>query len=310
MKLRIAGVIPLSPSIKRIALAAPDGAALPTASAGAHILLHIPGPDRVWKNAYSLVSAPDDRDQYAIIVRRVDASRGGSAWLHDHAQAGQGMETSLPTNLFPIARLARKHLLLSAGIGLTPFLSYLPVLRATAQKFELHHCCRAGEAEAFARLLPPANGEDIHLHTGRAALRLTELLARQRLDTHLYVCGPDPFMELVLGTARARGWPEAKLHHESFGGATGGAPFTARLARSNITVDVAADQSLLEAIEAAGLTAPYLCRGGACGECALPVLAGIPDHHDHVLNATEHARNDLMMTCVSRAKTPELVLDF
>ena len=35
--------------------------ALPVAGAGAHIVLEIPGPGRVWKNAYSLVSAPATR---------------------------------------------------------------------------------------------------------------------------------------------------------------------------------------------------------------------------------------------------------
>ncbi len=309
MRARIAAIEALSPAIKRITLAAADGTPLPTASAGAHIMLAIPGPGRVWKNAYSLVSPPDARDRYQIIVRRVEPSRGGSAWLHDHAAAGQEIELAPPINLFPIARRAAKHLLLSAGIGLTPFLSYLPVLRGAGQKFELHHCCRHAEAAAFTALLP-GTGEAITLHSSRNTLDVLHLLARQRLDTHLYVCGPDPFMVAVLGAARDLGWPEAKLHFESFGGATGGAPFTAHLKRSGITVAVAADQSLLEAIEAAGLQPPCLCRGGACGECALPVLGGVPEHRDHVLSPAEHAAGDIMMTCVSRAKTPELVLDF
>jgi ferredoxin-NADP reductase len=308
MKLRIAHIEALSPAIKRIAFAAPDGAMLPAYSAGAHIMLEIPGPGRVWKNAYSLVSPPTQRAAYDIVVRRVEPSRGGSAWLHDHATPGQELEVGLPTNLFPIARLAAKHLLLSAGIGLTPFLSYLPVLRRAGRQFELHQICREAEAAAFAHLLPAA--PDITLHTSRNTLDVPALLARQHLDTHLYVCGPSPFMETILNAARALGWPDAKIHSENFGGATGGAPFTAHLQRSGITVQVAADESLLEAMEAAGIVAPSLCRGGACGECALPVLAGIPDHRDHVLSAPEHAANTLIMTCVSRARTPELVLDF
>ncbi len=308
MKLRIAATKALSPAIKRITLASPDGAALPAAAAGAHIMLHIPGPARTWKNAYSLVSPPGERAAYEIVVRRVAPSRGGSAWLHDHAAPGQALEVGLPVNLFPVAKQAAKHLLISAGIGLTPFLSYLPTLRRVGRQFELHQICRRAEADAFAQLLPAA--ENITLHTSRNALDIPALLARQHLGTHLYVCGPSPFMEAVLDAARALGWPEAKIHVENFGGATGGAPFAAHLRRSGITVAVAEDESLLEAIEAAGIAAPSLCRGGACGECALPVLAGIPDHRDHVLSATEHATNTLIMTCVSRAQTPELVLDF
>jgi len=304
---RIANILALSTSIKRIALVAADGAALPTAAAGAHVLLHIPGPRRVWKNAYSLVSAPDERSKYEIIVRRVENSRGGSAWLHDHAAIGQDIEISLPANLFPIARTAQKHLLLSAGIGITPFLAYLPVLQAGAENFEWHHCCKQADAPAFAALLP--SGRDITLHTSRNTLDLEKLLGRQKLNTHLYVCGPAEFMDVAVATAQKLGWPAAKIHKESFGGATGGAPFTVKLAKSNIMVEVGPEESLLEALEAAGLNPPCLCRGGACGECELPVLEGVPEHHDHFLSAQKRAANSAIMTCVSRAKTI-LVLDF
>jgi vanillate O-demethylase ferredoxin subunit len=44
--------------------------------------------------------------------------------------------------------------------------------------------------------------------------------------------------------------------------------------------------------------------------CELPVLAGEPEHHDHYLSAQKRAANRSIMTCVSRSKTPELVLDF
>jgi ferredoxin len=81
------------------------------------------------------------------------------------------------------------------------------------------------------------------------------------------------------------------------------------LARSGKAVAVGADQSLLEAIEAAGVEAPYLCRGGACGQCMTAVLDGEPDHRDDVLSAEERASGALIMTCVSRARSPRLVLD-
>ena len=307
MKARIQNIQPLSATIKHITLV-PDGAkTFPAGSAGAFILLEIPGPGRIWKNAYSLVSGPERR-RYEIIVRRVAQSRGGSAWLHDHAAAGQLLEISEPANLFPIARTAQKHLLLSAGIGITPFLSYLPVLQAHHLAFELHHCCKLDEQDVFRPLLPAA--ANITLHGSRNSLDVMALLSAQRLNTHLYVCGPEAFMDGVIAAAKRIGWPGAKLHEESFGGATGGAPFTVKLARSGLTLTVAEDQSLLEALEHAGLEPPRMCRGGACGVCELPVLEGVVDHHDHFLSDAAHASGKSIMTCVSRAKTLELVLDF
>jgi ferredoxin-NADP reductase len=272
------------------------------AGAGAHLVLEITGPGRVWKNAYSITSAPGAA-VYEIIVRRVENSRGGSAWLHDHAQIGNVLEAQAPQNFFSPPRTARKHLLLSAGIGITPFLSYLHV---PGLNFEWHHCGKAEDTAAFKALLP----DNVVLHTGRNTLNLAALLATQKLDTHLSLCGPENFMAFALATAAHAGWPDAKIHKESFGGATGGEAFTVHLRRSGKSVNVGPDESLLDALEAAGLAPPCLCRGGACGECKLPVLAGVPAHHDHYLSPTERAANDAIMTCVSRAQTPELVLDF
>jgi len=76
-----------------------------------------------------------------------------------------------------------------------------------------------------------------------------------------------------------------------------------------LVLDVPEDRSLLDVLEDAGVDAPYLCRGGACGQCRVPVLAGVPAHNDHVLTQDERARGDAMLTCVSRAQTASLVLD-
>jgi ferredoxin-NADP reductase len=215
------------------------------------------------------------------------------------------LEVSAPYNLFAPPRLAKRHLLLSAGIGITPFLSYLRLPWLT---YEFHHCCKPEDEAAFRALLP--TGPQVGLHTSRHTLNLEALLKNQPLGTHLSVCGPEPFMDVVLATAARLGWPAAKVHQESFGGATGGEPFVAHLQRSGISVQVGREESLLDAMEAAGLAPPCLCRGGACGVCKLPVLEGVPDHHDHFLSAAERAANNAIMICVSRAQTSELVLDF
>jgi vanillate O-demethylase ferredoxin subunit len=39
------------------------------------------------------------------------------------------------------------------------------------------------------------------------------------------------------------------------------------------------------------------------------VLEGEPDHRDHILSDDERSSNKVMQICVSRAKTPRLVLD-
>ncbi|MBU6449078.1 MAG: PDR/VanB family oxidoreductase [Rhodospirillales bacterium] len=300
MNLAIADIETLSPGLKRFTF---TGAELPWAGPGSHLVLEIPGAERTRKNAYSLIAAPDGA--YRIVVRRVERSRGGSHWLHDHARPGDVLEVRAPQNFFHPPRNAKRHLLLSAGIGITPFLAYA---QTSGLVYELHHCCKPEEAHSFRALLP--QGANAVLHTNREALNLHGLLARQKLETHLSICGPESFMDHAISLAKSLGWPPAKIHLESFGSANWGNPFSVRLKRSGITVDVRPGESVLEALEAAGLNPPCLCRGGACGECRMSVLEGTPEHHDHYLSESEKTSGKSMMICVSRAITPELLLDF
>jgi ferredoxin-NADP reductase len=299
---RVSHIEPLNASLRRITLEPADGRLFPASAAGAHIQLELIGEARIWRNAYSLVSPPGSRTAYTIIVRKVPQGRGGSLFLHERLAVGQTLNMSPPVNLFPIARLARKHLMLAAGIGVTPFLAYRTDLAETP--FELHLRCRATDQAAFETLL--ANWPQYHIHT-TPDLHVSDLLRRQPLGTHLYLCGPAGFMQSAETAARALGWPEARIHQEHFGGPAGGHPFTAILARSGRTIHVAQDQTLLEAIEAANIDAPSLCRGGACGECRLTLLAGSPDHRDHFLTESEHATS--IMPCVSRSHSETITID-
>ncbi|MBB2965029.1 ferredoxin-NADP reductase [Methylobacterium sp. R2-1] len=255
------------------------------------------------------MTSPDERDHYAIVVRRVEQSRGGSHFIHDVLRKGDQVELSAPASLFPIASLARKHILIGGGIGITPFLSYLPVLRARGTAFELHQFCAEGDVEAFRGLLG-ADDPRVHVHGSREHSSIELMLADQPLGTHVYTCGPDGLMRAVAETAERYGWPANAVHQESFAGASGGRPFTVHLARSDQTIHVGESQTLLEALEGAGIEAPCLCRGGACGVCLLPVLDGEPEHRDHVLSEQERAEGKIIATCLSRAKTDRLTLDY
>jgi ferredoxin len=72
---------------------------------------------------------------------------------------------------------------------------------------------------------------------------------------------------------------------------------------------VDAGASVLAALRAAGFDLPSSCEQGVCGTCECRVLEGEVDHRDSILSAGERAANEVMMTCVSRAKGARLVLD-
>ena len=137
------------------------------------------------------------------------------------------------------------------------------------------------------------------------------LLERQPLGTHLYVCGPSGMIDGVLSMARDAGWPDQNLHSERFLAPPAGSRFRVVLQRSNKEISVGEHQSILEAIEAAGVQAPFLCRGGACGQCESAVVScdGALEHNDHYLSTTDKASGRRIMICVSRLQGRELVLD-
>ena len=154
-------------------------------------------------------------------------------------------------------------------------------------------------------------GARLRAYSGRGLLweDLGPDLARQPLGTQLYVCGPPPMINAVTEAAGALYWPAGRIRSEAFAAAGGPRePFRAILAASARQVSVGAGETLLEALERAGLDVPSMCRQGVCGECRTPVAAGAIDHRDLVLSAAEKAGGLWIMPCVSRAAAAGLEL--
>jgi ferredoxin-NADP reductase len=303
----------VTPTIRRLRMVRCDGETLPPYAAGAHTVLTLETPAGKLRNPYSLLASTLAGGAYEIAVLQTPQSRGGSAFIHGAVDVGTELTLSMPVNLFPMHHLARRHVLVAGGIGITPIAAMAAELSALNAPFELHYAVRDEALGAFAGELAVRHGAKLRLYVSRRQERLAvhEILKHQPLGTHLYVCGPERMIEAVLADARGAGWPEGSLHAERFLAPAGGEPFAVRLARSGLTATVGEHQSLLEAIEAAGVDAPFLCRGGACGQCETAVVSadGTLLHHDHFLSEAEKASGSKIMTCVSRLAGRELVLD-
>jgi vanillate O-demethylase ferredoxin subunit len=291
-----------------------DGAALPPFEAGAHIDVHLSGS---LVRQYSLCNAPGETHRYQIGVLRDADSRGGSQAMHDHIDTGSVLQISEPKNHFPLVE-AKRTLLLAGGIGVTPILAMAETLASKGAAFEMHYSARSPERAAFKQRLGGSSfASQVHFHydSGDAAqkLDLAKLLAQPDAGTHLYVCGPQGFIEFVLGSAKALGWPAAQLHVEYFSAAavdtSGDQAFDVKLASSGKVVTIPAGQTVIKVLAEQGVDIPYSCEEGVCGTCLTRVLEGVPDHRDMYLTEEEQAGNDQFMPCCSRAKTKVLVLD-
>lgn len=292
---------------------APVDGDLPPFSAGSHVVLALDTGAGVRRNAYSLTGAPWAGEAYTIAVRRESDGRGGSRHLHDRISVGDRLAMSRPRNAFPLIGPARHHLFVAGGIGITPFVSMAAQVARDGGSFDLHYAVRSEADAAFAAELAAAHGGRFRLQRGDRGERLdlAALMRGRPLGTHLYVCGPNRLIEAAFAAARAARWPETHLHCEVFAHPAGGRPFEVALARSGRVVEVGAEETLLDALEAAGVPIDSMCRGGACGACEATVIAcdGTLLHADHWLTPEARGRGDRIVPCVSRFEGRSLVLD-
>jgi ferredoxin len=143
-------------------------------------------------------------------------------------------------------------------------------------------------------------------------LPLADLLGTPQPQTAIYCCGPEPLLAAV--EEHSTGWPPGSLHLERFSPKPQAEPvrkeaFEVVLQRSELTLTVPPQRSIMSVAEEAGVGVLSSCAEGTCGTCETQVLDGEPDHLDSVLSEEERREGSCMMICVSRSRTDRLVLD-
>jgi ferredoxin-NADP reductase len=323
LKVRVDALHDEAQGIRSFSISRLDGQPFDAYEPGAHI--DVTSPAGITRQ-YSLCGDPECLDAQIFAVKKEQASRGGSRSLHDEVVTGMELSVSAPRNLFRLASEASEHVLIAAGIGITPLLSMAYRLLRQRARFKLHYFARSPEQAAFLSQLcaPPfAEHVEVHLQVPRDSLdpTLHTCMSRVESGAHLYTCGPAPFMERVVHVAGAY-LPDDAIHLERFGaqhdpaasesGHAGYAAqdqFEVRLAKTGTTVDVKSGQSIVDALAQIGIEVDTSCGEGVCGTCMVSVVGGEPEHRDHCLSKAERASNSVICCCVSRSRSPVLVLD-
>lgn len=296
--------------IIRIKIKHPKGKMLAKWSAGSHLDLIVGDYNR----KYSLCGDMSDQHHYEIAILKEHDGRGGSKHFHDTLKSGDMVQIVGPKNHFRLDENASEYILIAGGIGITPIVAMADRLKDINKNYTIHYAGRSLSTMAFIERLKNDHGKNLMLYPKDNNLRmdLDKITCTLKESQKVYACGPERLLNELdeLSTS----WAEGTLHYEHFNSvasqlnADNEHAFEVELKDSGITVNVSADQTILDAILAIGIDVPYDCKEGICGTCEVEVLDGDIDHRDQVLTNTEKQKNNRMMTCCSRASGNNLKL--
>jgi ring-1,2-phenylacetyl-CoA epoxidase subunit PaaE len=233
-------------------------------------------------------------------------------------------------------RRSGRYLAFAGGSGVTPILSLIATALETEphSRFTLAYGNKNAASIIFLEALAALKDrhldrlqvlhileeeeEEIALFNGRLdEAKCAELFGRAiRLEglTAAFICGPGPMMDAVEAALRAAGVPEDKILIERF---TAGAPSAAAAAaaralteqakgleltvimdgrRRRIPFD-AEKGSILDSARAAGLPAPFACKGGVCATCRARVLQGRVAMKANYALTPEEVAKGYILTC-------------
>ncbi|MBF6352298.1 ferredoxin--NADP reductase [Nocardia flavorosea] len=182
--------------------------------------------------SYSMSSAPETDAEFTTTVKRVP---GGavSNWMHDNIDEGDEVELTVPTGRFCLREGDTPVLGFSGGSGITPIISLAKSTLASTDRTVRLLCADRDRPSAIFeaaldelvakypdRLTVVRHRDDEHGYVDAA--KVWEFVGEDTAGD-AYICGPEPFMELVENALPGPG----RIFSERFGGAP--APATPNL---------------------------------------------------------------------------------
>ncbi|WP_280434478.1 ferredoxin--NADP reductase [Nocardia carnea] len=294
--------------------------------------------------SYSMSSAPETDTEFMTTVKRVP---GGavSNWMHDNLSEGDEVELTLPTGRFCLREGDVPVLGFSGGSGITPIISLAKsTLASTDRKVRLLCADRDRPSAIFEaalkelvakypeRLTVVRHRDDEHGYVDAAKVR--EFVGDD-IAGDAYICGPEPFMELVENALPGPG----RIFSERFGaaapakpapaaetpgaqsGSTPAAPSPAPAATDEGTVTIFINrkkksvprrdgETLLESARRAGLTPPFSCESGNCATCMARLTEGKATMRVNDALTDDDLEEGYILTCQAVPDTPSVTVRY
>lgn len=238
-KFKISAKQPESEVITSFTLVPVDNLPVLAHRPGQYLTLRLALEDgRTIKRNYSISCAPNN-DHYRISVKLEPNGQGGSRFLHETAQIGDVIEITPPAgDFFLPEEPERPVVLLSAGVGLTPMVSMAETIGAHYPDIEAYYVHGALNSKTHAmdkhvRQIAKQHGkmsvmtfysdptsQDVCGQTHDQDGYISPEWLSDNTPFHnadFYLCGPKPFLRIMVNALAARGIETDRIHYEFFG---------------------------------------------------------------------------------------------
>jgi ferredoxin-NADP reductase len=275
---------------------------------------------------YSMSSSPEVDAEIQVTVKRVP---GGavSNWMNDRLAPGATVEVGRPAGLFRLAPGAGDLVAFSAGSGITPVFSLLKTaLSRTPRQIRLVYANRDRDSVIFLREIEALRAEypdrfelTHHLDVDHGFIGPESVRPfAARAGTEFYVCGPEPFMEIVETTLLGEGVDAEHIHVERFTperfspepeppppfASTADTVVTIELDGRTETADYQAGTTILQTARQMGMSPPFSCEAGSCATCMARVLEGTASMHANNALTADEVEEGWVLTCQALPTSP------
>lgn len=269
--------------------------------------------------SYSMSSAPETDPALRVTIKRVEGGRV-SNWIADTLRPGDTVEAMVPAGLFCLRSEDAPIVLLGGGSGITPLLSLAKsALATTAREVALVYANRDRASVIFSEELDalaaayPDRFALTHWFDDERGLFSGEGLS-PLAGSHVYICGPDAFMDVAEKAARSVGAEEGRIFIERFVSPLDAdeLPLTAadfmkqgrvcetihaQLRRDEAEGPYSEGDTLLEAARRIGLRPPSSCHAGACATCIAKLVEGSAGMWVNDVLTDQEVADGYILTC-------------
>jgi ferredoxin-NADP reductase len=298
---------------------------------GQNITFRVPLDGELVHRSYSMSSSPAVGDEFTVTVKRVAGGRV-SNWVNDTLASGDYVEVTSPAGLFTLRDSETPVVAFAGGSGITPIFAITKTALATTQRtVRIFYGNRDRESVIFDAELQQLAAkyperlsvvQHLDVDSGYVTPEALAGTVEGAANAEIFICGPEPFMDVVEQSLFGSGVTNDQIHIERFNplpaaptedvvvSASGPSQVTFTLMGKTQSAEHRDGQVLIQTARSVGLNPPFACEAGNCATCMAKLVEGEVLMHVNDALTEQEVEDGWILTCQSVPTTPVVVVDY